>query len=90
MTEIIKFKDNATGKLLGKSRQINIPQKGDTVYIDNNKYSVERVVWIYSDPKDNYPEDPLTYEDMYVFLNFVVGFPKNKKNCFSDKGTEQK
>ena len=84
MKEIIKFRDNATGKSLGESPQINIPRVGETVYIDNNKYSVERIVWIYKDPRDTYPKDHLTYEDVIVFLTFIVGYPKNKKNVFGD------
>jgi hypothetical protein len=84
MKEIIKFRDNATGKSLGESPQINIPRVGEAVYIDNNKYSVERIVWIYKDPRSTYPNDHLVYEDVIVFLTFIVGYPKNKKNVFGD------
>ena len=83
MTEIIKFK-STDGKFLGETRQNNIPRHGEIVFIDNCKYSVEKVVWVYSDPRDTYPEDHLTSKDVFVFLNFIVGYPKKAKNVFSE------
>jgi hypothetical protein len=84
VSELIKFKDNSTGKVIAEVHQINVPRAGETVFIDNKKYSVEKVVWVYTDPRDTYPEDPLTYEDVFVYLNFIVGYPKKAKHVFSE------